>query len=161
MVEADMLAVYPPAEVDALLARRVVTRSGGDAARDLLDATAATHLLRLSNSPPRLLAEAVTNAERLRDYEQIEPQLRDTHFSPEWLLDQLLYGMPFTRLDESPVGFDCWCDDVRLMGALASLGRTDIEHLLEGGEVLEIRCEYCGKEYRVPPAQLRGLLDAS
>lgn len=56
MVEANMLAAYPPAEVDALLARRVVTRSCGDASRDLLDATAATHLLRLSNSPPRLLA---------------------------------------------------------------------------------------------------------
>ncbi len=99
--------------------------------------------------------------ERLEDFRDVSPILGDDSFSPAWLLDQLLYGMEYTRLDESPVGFDCWCDELRLMAALASLGRTDIEHLLEGGEVLEIRCEYCGKEYRVPPAQLRGLLDAS
>ncbi|MFL9841685.1 hypothetical protein ABS767_11985 [Sphingomonas sp. ST-64] len=56
MVEGDMLHAYSSAEIAAWLAQRVVTRSAGDAARDLLDATAATHLLRLSTSPPRFLA---------------------------------------------------------------------------------------------------------
>lgn len=56
LVEQDTLAAYPQAEIEALLGRRVATRSAGDAARDLLDATAATHLLRLSKAPPRFLA---------------------------------------------------------------------------------------------------------
>jgi molecular chaperone Hsp33 len=99
--------------------------------------------------------------ERLEDYRDVTPMLADESFSPSWLLDQLLWGMEYTRLDESSVGYDCWCDELRLMSALATLGKGDIEHLLEGGEVLEIKCEYCGQEYRVPPARLRGLLDAS
>jgi molecular chaperone Hsp33 len=99
--------------------------------------------------------------ERLEDFRDVSPLVTDESFSPPWLLDQLLHGMEYTRLDESVVGFDCWCDDLRLMGALATLSRADIEHLLQDGEVLEIRCEYCGKDYRVPPARLRGLLDAS
>jgi hypothetical protein len=46
-----------------VLAFRVVSASTGDAetrdaARDLLDAFAATHLVRLSRTPPRLLAVA-------------------------------------------------------------------------------------------------------
>jgi molecular chaperone Hsp33 len=99
--------------------------------------------------------------ERLRDYESIDAQLRDADFSPAWLLDQLLYGMPFTRLEENRVDYGCWCDELRVMSALATLSRTDIEHLLSTNEVLEISCEYCRREYRIPPGRLRGLLESS
>ncbi|HWZ88649.1 MAG TPA: Hsp33 family molecular chaperone HslO, partial [Polyangiaceae bacterium] len=51
--------------------------------------------------------------ERLRDFESIDPQLTDSSFTPAWLLDELLYGMPFTRLEESAVRFECWCDELR------------------------------------------------
>ena len=30
-----------------------------------------------------------------------------------------------------------------------------------GGEVLEISCDYCRKEYAVEPSRLRGLLETS
>jgi hypothetical protein len=56
LVERDTLASYPPVLVDAMAQSRVLTRESGDAARDLLDAHAATHLLRLSRTPPRFLA---------------------------------------------------------------------------------------------------------
>jgi hypothetical protein len=60
LVEGDGLAPYPQALVRALTERRVITsEEGGDAgeaARDLLEANAATHLLRLSANPPRFLA---------------------------------------------------------------------------------------------------------
>jgi molecular chaperone Hsp33 len=99
--------------------------------------------------------------ERLRDFESIDAQLRDERFSPAWLLDQLLYGMEYTRLEESSVGFECWCNELRLLSALATLPRNDIEELVAEGELLEISCDYCGREYRIPPAKLTGLLDAS
>jgi molecular chaperone Hsp33 len=99
--------------------------------------------------------------ERLRDFQTIEEQLRDAVFTPSWLLDQLLYGMPFTRIVENEVDYGCWCDELRVMSALSTLGRADIEHLLSTNEVLEISCEYCRREYRIPPARLRGLLESS
>ncbi|HYO94225.1 MAG TPA: Hsp33 family molecular chaperone HslO [Polyangiaceae bacterium] len=99
--------------------------------------------------------------ERLRDYQTIETQLRDAAFSPDWLLEQLLHGMPFTRLQENSVEYACWCDELRVMSALATLSRPDIEHLLSTDDVLEISCEYCKREYRIAPARLRGLLDQS
>jgi molecular chaperone Hsp33 len=99
--------------------------------------------------------------ERLRDYESIDAQLRDGQFSPAWLLEQLLYGMPFTRLEESGIGYECWCDELRVMSALATLRRPDLEELLSSDEVLEISCEYCKHEYRIAPARLRGLLEQS
>ncbi|MEI9953138.1 MAG: Hsp33 family molecular chaperone HslO [Pseudomonadota bacterium] len=99
--------------------------------------------------------------ERLRDFESIDAQLGDSAFTPSWLLDELLYGMPFTRLEESPVRFECWCDELRVVSALASLSRDDIEHLLSTNEVLEIACEYCKRDFRIAPARLRGLLEQS
>lgn len=55
------LTAYPDASIARLLAFPVVSASTGDAeardaARDVLDAFAATHLVRLSRTPPRLLA---------------------------------------------------------------------------------------------------------
>ena len=99
--------------------------------------------------------------ERLRDFESIDAQLGDSAFTPSWLLDELLYGMPFTRLEESPVRFECWCDEVRVVSALASLSRDDLEHLLSTNDVLEIACEYCKRDFRIAPARLRGLLEQS
>jgi molecular chaperone Hsp33 len=99
--------------------------------------------------------------ERLREFESIDERVGEQGFSPESLLEQLLYGMPFTRLEESSIGFECWCDELRVVAAIATLSKSDLEHLLADGEVLEIACEYCKREYRIPPARLRGLLDRS
>lgn len=99
--------------------------------------------------------------ERLKDFESIDAQLREPGFTPEALLEELLYGMPFTRLEESPVGFECWCNELRVVSAIATLPKPDIEHLLSSGEVLEIACEYCKREFRLPPARLQGLLNES
>jgi molecular chaperone Hsp33 len=99
--------------------------------------------------------------ERLRDFESIDERVAEPDFSPESLLEQLLDGMPFTRLEESAVGFECWCDELRVVAAIATLSKSDLEHLLADGEVLEIACEYCKREYRIPPARLRGLLERS
>ena len=61
IVDAAALAAYPAAAVAALASHPVVSDTTQeadvrDAARDLLDAHAATHLVRLSAAPPRFLA---------------------------------------------------------------------------------------------------------
>ena len=99
--------------------------------------------------------------ERLKDFESIDAQLREPGFSPTALLEELLYGMPYTRLEESQVGFECWCNELRVVSAISTLPKPDIEHLLSAGEGLEIACEYCKREFRIPPARLQGLLDES
>ena len=99
--------------------------------------------------------------ERLRDFEDIDAQLRNPGFSSTSLLEELLHGMPFTRLDERAVDFGCWCSQLRVVSALSTLPRSDIEDLYRAGEVLEVSCDYCGEQYRVPPEQLRGLLETS
>ncbi|PCD04302.1 hypothetical protein COC42_08460 [Sphingomonas spermidinifaciens] len=62
LIDGEALAAYPPASLEPLLAHRVVDADlddeAGDAARDLLQAAQATHLIRVSRSPPQFLAIA-------------------------------------------------------------------------------------------------------
>jgi len=101
--------------------------------------------------------------ERLRDFERIDgPEgiLAKLNAEPAPLLEELLYGMPFTPLGDSPLSFQCRCGAVRVMSALASLSRDDLSELLRE-PVIEMSCDYCGKSYAVAPEQLKGMLEQS
>lgn len=97
--------------------------------------------------------------ERLEDFRNIDAQLRSPEFSPRALTEELLWGMPYTHLDERSFRYRCWCSRTSMMSALASLNRAEIQSMVDDGEVLEISCDYCQRDYRVTPAELRGLLD--
>jgi molecular chaperone Hsp33 len=96
-------------------------------------------------------------AERLEDFRNID-HLLGPDFTPESLRDELLYGMPFTPLDKTELSFACWCSESRLLGALATLSKTEIQSMIDEGTPLEITCDYCLKDYAIQPARLRGLL---
>jgi molecular chaperone Hsp33 len=97
--------------------------------------------------------------ERLKNFEDIVPLLARGAAAPEALLAETLYGMPYTKVGERTVHFGCRCSPERLAGSLASLPRSDIESLMEGGKTLDIECDYCRKNYQFTIDQLRGLLE--
>ena len=99
--------------------------------------------------------------ERLRDFQQIDGLIARLDADPVPLLDELLYGMPFTRLEQSPLRFECRCNAVRVMSALASLGRGDLVDLVKQARPIELGCDYCGQQYVVSPLELQGLLQQS
>ena len=99
--------------------------------------------------------------ERLADFKTIDTQLAGSTFCPESLMAELLHGMAFTKLDTDQVNFGCWCSELRLISALSTLGKQEIGDLVKSGEILEISCDYCTKQYRISPAKLQGLLAQS
>jgi molecular chaperone Hsp33 len=99
--------------------------------------------------------------ERLNDFVNIDAQILRDGFTPRALCEELLYGMPFTVLEETPLRYGCWCSRTSMMGALASINRSDVQSMVDDGEVLEITCDYCRQEYRVTPPELAGLLESN
>lgn len=132
--------------VTTLVDRKGVSRSGG-------------YLVQLLPEVER--GPLMVMTERLRDFERLDHVLAQEGASADQLLDELLYGMPFARLESSPLSFSCRCSQVRVISALATLPRTDIQEMVTDGQVLDIRCDYCGKDYQVAPGQLRSLLMVS
>jgi len=96
--------------------------------------------------------------ERLSAFPPIDTLLSAEGTSPDRVLEELLYGMPYTVTETSTLSFACNCSIVRIVAGLATLGREEIASLVEKREVLDISCDFCGQEYHVPPDQLAGLL---
>lgn len=101
-------------------------------------------------------------AARLQDFQQIGPLLSQLDGDPKALISEILYGMPYTILEEeSPVNFQCTCSAIRVLSSLATLGRDDLAEMVAAGEAIDVNCDYCNQTYSVSPRQLGGLLDAS
>lgn len=92
--------------------------------------------------------------ERLQEFANLGEQLSSPQFSAEQLLGELLHDMPHTTTANRDVSFGCWCGEERVLGALATLGRKELEELAEAGEPLDIGCDYCAKRYVIAPQRL-------
>jgi len=97
---------------------------------------------------------------RLETFPALDTFLRDGS-TPERLTEEILHGMPHMVLGDAPLRYQCRCDTARVMASLATLPRADVEAMITAGETLEIACDYCGAEYPIEPARLRGLLVSS
>jgi molecular chaperone Hsp33 len=95
------------------------------------------------------------------DFSDISRFVDTPAFDPDALLEELLYRVPFARLETREVRFDCPCSQASVLAGLATLDRGEIQSFIDDGQVLDIACDYCGTEYQVAPDQLRGLLSAS
>lgn len=100
-------------------------------------------------------------AERLRDFEDIAPLLAKLDAATSPLMDEILYGMPFSRLEESPLAWRCRCGKDRVLASLATLPRADLIELGNDEKPLELSCDFCNATYAVTPAELQALLAAA
>ncbi len=96
--------------------------------------------------------------ERLDKFEKIEKLLANASAEPRKVLERLLEGIPFDQVGRDDVRFGCICSQERLLTSLATIAQHDLAEMIEANEVLEIGCDYCGKEYKLAPDLLRGLL---
>ncbi|MDX1735214.1 MAG: Hsp33 family molecular chaperone HslO [Halioglobus sp.] len=72
-----------------------------------------------------------------------------------------LYREDPVRLFESrQVTFCCSCSRERTRSALASLGRAEVEELLQDLGVITMDCEFCNQQYRFDSGDLEDLLQA-
>jgi molecular chaperone Hsp33 len=90
---------------------------------------------------------------------ELSEVLSELDASPEALMERIMRDIPHTILQSTPVHYGCNCSQLRVLGALGTLGRDDIEHLIAGGEVISTTCDYCHTTYTVSAAQLSGLLE--
>jgi molecular chaperone Hsp33 len=74
------------------------------------------------------------------------------------LLHRLFHEESPQVLTERPVRFGCSCSRERVASMLQSLGQEEAMAALADG-VAEVRCEFCGQQYRFTPPQIEELFD--
>jgi molecular chaperone Hsp33 len=99
--------------------------------------------------------------ERIRDRVQELPPITDMLAegkTPEQILDELFAGIPHTLLSKYPVRFECDCSRERTRAALITLGREELQALLDKEGQAVINCRYCHEDYVFDREELEAIL---
>ena len=70
---------------------------------------------------------------------------------------QVLKGLEYHLVGEAPVGYRCPCSRERVEQALRTLEESDLNEMIDSGEVIRVSCEFCGAEYSFSPEELLAL----
>lgn len=82
----------------------------------------------------------------------------DKGYSPEQILEELLgeFGVEIT--DTMPTEFYCNCEKARIEKALISVGRRELNAMVQDGKTIEVGCHFCGSKYEFTVEELKALI---
>ncbi len=78
--------------------------------------------------------------------------------TPEEILSKILEGLDPVFTDHLPVSFYCNCDKKRVEKVILSLGKKEIQSLIDEGKPIELNCHFCNSNYCFEIEELKQLL---
>lgn len=78
--------------------------------------------------------------------------------TPEEILEEVLDGFEVEVKDTMPAQFYCNCTKERVEKAIISIGKKDIQEMIEDGKPIEVNCHFCGKSYEFSVEELKTLI---
>ncbi len=81
----------------------------------------------------------------------------DAGNSPEQMLQILLDGLDMQITDTMPTAFVCNCSKERVEKALISIGKAQLQEMIDDGEEIEVNCDFCNTHYRLSVEELKEL----
>lgn len=77
--------------------------------------------------------------------------------TPEQILETILgeFGLEIT--DTIEAGFCCDCSKERVSRAIATLSKKDLDDIINDGEAIEVKCQFCNKAYKFDVDELKGM----
>lgn len=85
----------------------------------------------------------------------------DRGFTPEQLLDELLGEFGLEILDQMDTKFSCNCSKERVEKAIVSIGRKDINEMIQEGKPIEVKCHFCNTAYEFTVEDLKRIIKRS
>ena len=78
--------------------------------------------------------------------------------SPEQILTILLEGMEIEVLDTMSTEFFCDCNKAKVEKVITSIGKKEIQEMIDEGKEIEVNCQFCNSHYTFSVEELKGLL---
>ena len=108
---------------------------------------------------PGASEEVISTLEtRLKEITSIT-SLLDAGNTPEMILEHILGDFGLEILDKMPAQFACNCSRERIEKALISIGKKELQEMIDEGKTIEMNCHFCNKHYTVTVDELKGLLE--
>lgn len=82
----------------------------------------------------------------------------DAGMTPEQLLEEILGEFGLEINEKIPTQYHCNCSRERIEKALISIGKKDLQEMINDGETIEVGCQFCNKKYQVTVDELKALL---
>ena len=77
------------------------------------------------------------------------------------MLREVLEGLDVEITDTLPAGFTCNCSKQRIEKAIISIGKKEIQSLIDEGKDIEVKCHFCNTAYSYSVDELKELLKKS
>lgn len=81
--------------------------------------------------------------------------------TPESLLEKVLEGFDLEISDRVPTEFYCNCSKSRVEKVLISIGRKDLNEMIQEGKDVELNCHFCNSSYVFNVEELKEILRKS
>lgn len=95
--------------------------------------------------------------ENIRKISSVTSMLDDGH-TPEQMLEKILEGLDLEITDTIPAQFECNCSHERIEKAIISIGKKDIQEMIDEGKEVEVKCHFCNTAYKFSVEELRDIL---
>lgn len=87
----------------------------------------------------------------------VTPML-DSGMTPEELLRKVLCEFELEFFEQEPVRYRCYCSRERVEKTLITVGRKDLQEMIDDGKPISVECQFCDQVYTFTPDDLRSIL---
>lgn len=85
----------------------------------------------------------------------------DAGDTPEMILDKLLGDFGVQITDKVPANFYCNCTKHKVEKAIISIGKKDIQEMIDDEKPIEVNCHFCNTNYEFSVEELKQILKKS
>ena len=88
-------------------------------------------------------------------------ELLDKGYTPEQLLQELVGDLGLEIADTVPTRFYCDCSKEKVEKVVASIGKKDLQEMIDDGEDIEVKCHFCDAAYNYTIEELKEIMKRS
>lgn len=89
----------------------------------------------------------------------VTPML-EAGLTPEEILRKVLCEFELEFFEEAPVEYRCYCSRDRVSATLITIGKKDLQEIVDEGKPITIECQFCDRVYTFTPEDVKALLDS-
>ncbi|MST74499.1 Hsp33 family molecular chaperone HslO [Roseburia sp. MUC/MUC-530-WT-4D] len=82
-------------------------------------------------------------------------QMLEKGMTPEDILEHILGEFGLEINDTIPAQFHCDCSKERISRALSTISKKDLDDIINDGEEIEIKCQFCNRAYKFSIDELK------
>ena len=98
--------------------------------------------------------------DRLKDFSSVTTHL-DAGETAEDMMKKLFEGFDMEVEDRIPTQFYCNCSKERVSKAVISVGKKDLQEMIDEGKPIEVNCHFCNSHYTFTVEEMKEMLKAA